>query len=452
MEDNSFTPSPAPTPGIGTNMPEFNSAPADPWAPTIPAASSMPDFGMSQAQPVAQPMPEPMAQPVPEPVAQPIAQPMPTPTLEPVSEPAPMPIQPVEPMQPMEPVQSMDPLSAQMEQIVEPMQPSMQPMAPDAFQPQEMPSYQAPAQTVEQLVAEAARQQAMNPTPYPVEKKKPNKIVVLLLGIVVIALGIVVLIFMLNQPNPQSSNPNDAPSPSYVSPDTSTPISELTFDKASKFLVQTAKYKNFFPDDYAEEDDLLSLSVNENNIMFYSYEKKSELLSALKTSPITIAYRNDMTSKNVAITQKSTYATVALDADALSCGEYCYGLIFDKKTINFYNSPTIDPATNTQVNLDHIMLVTHEKEDIERYAPLIAAVFMNGKKIYSTEIKTDVNYTNFLVHSIEYTDAAKKDGIKRVITHFLIDNKTGEMYYRPDLTENVTIINDIEDDNSEPVL
>ena len=86
MEDNSLTPSPAPTPNPGTNMPEFATAPVAKPEPVV--ASAMPDFGLqkladtiNQVQPQHQSQPaQPQSQSQPQPQFQP-AQPQPgTPT------------------------------------------------------------------------------------------------------------------------------------------------------------------------------------------------------------------------------------------------------------------------------------------------------------------------------------------------------------------------------------
>ena len=66
MEDNSLTPSPAPTPNPGTNMPEFATAPAIKPEPVV--ASAMPDFGLQKlADTINQVQPQPQSQSQPQP-------------------------------------------------------------------------------------------------------------------------------------------------------------------------------------------------------------------------------------------------------------------------------------------------------------------------------------------------------------------------------------------------
>ena len=464
MENNALTPSPAPIPEPGNNMPEFAAAPAAEPQLVIPLASAMPDFGAEQqiANLTVNPTPaaaEPVEAPVETP-AEPVEQAEPDfiETIAPIidmpvdgSNPLPLPVDPsgYEQAPAVEPVveATSEPIAQPVEPVVE--QPDEQMIVqPETHTPglgeitvesktaSEIAAEQAlnaPTQTIEELVAESAQMQTPS-TPVIPEKKKPNIKLFALIGAVVLLLGGGIATFMiLNQPAKPATNPTVAPVVN-TGPDTSTPIAEITATDALEFLDATTDYKTFFPDDYADEEDMAVLDGSQIIALFYSYDKKENIIKTIKTSPITVNYKDKLTSDNVSIEQDEVYAAVTIDPTAIKCKDICYGLIFNKKYLNYYNEPVIDPATGAQINVDHIILEKHEEKDIKKYAPLVAAVFMNGQKIYSTELsKFDEILYLYVVNTIEYQPDSTKD-VQVKQTFFTINSQTGEMLYHPEMT------------------
>lgn len=484
MENNALTPSPAPVPEPGTNMPEFAAAPAAEPQLVIPLASAMPDFGAAEQQIAnlsVNPTPAPAAEPVEapaEPAAEPVEQTEPDfiETIAPIidmpvdnSNPLPLPMDPLGYEAPAaEPVAgpvaepAMEPATEPIEQPAEPVveQPIAQPethtpglgeITIESKTASEIAAEQAlnaPTQTIEELVAESAQMQTPS-TPVTPEKKKPNIKLFALIGAVVLLLGGGIATFMLlNQPAKPSTNPTVAPVVN-TGPDTSTPIAEITATDALEFLEATTDYKTFFPDGYADEEDMAMLDGSQIIALFYSYDKKENIIKTIKTSPITVNYKDKLTSDNVTVQQEEVYAAVTIDPTAIKCKDICYGLIFNKKYLNYYNEPIIDPATGVQINVDHIILEKHEEKDIKRYAPLVAAVFMNGQKIYSTELsKFDEILYLYVVNTIEYQPDSVRD-VQVKQTFFTINSQTGEMLYHPEMTGIRTLETQVEENELE---
>ena len=394
MENNSLTPSPLPTPDPGTNMPDFASAPAP--APVVPTTSTMPSFG------------------------------------------APQPAQPVMPMPPMP---APEPAT--------PAQPEPQPAEPMASEAQTAP--EAPASDLGEIKEETANTEPAAPTsqatpfvsamsttptvgapaPEPVPEKKPvnTKLFAMIgVGALVLVGGIVALVMMLNQPKP-TSNPTEAPQPDIVSVDTSVDFEKLTAEDAKVFLSATETYSTFFPDDYASEAvDYLGTS---NLGIFYSYEKESDILKIAKEASYVEAFKDKITEDNTVIDKKGKYAFVSFSSDETKCKDNCLAIIFDKKAINFYSEPYLDVLTGVSSQVVHIMFIDHGKEAVEKYAPLIAAVFMNGEKVYSSKLTSESNGEySFAVNSIKKNEDGK---IVKKTTNFKIIS-TGEFLYLPDKT------------------
>ncbi len=486
MENNALTPSPAPVPEPGTNMPEFAAAPAAEPQLVIPLASAMPDFGAEQqiANLTVNPTTSQATAPAEAPVEQSTepaepAEPDFIETIAPIidmpvdnSNPLPLPVDPLGLEVPAtEPVA--EPVSVPVaELVVQPVEQSVeQPVAPaveQTIQPEthtpglgeitvesktasEIAAEKAlnsPAQTIEELVAESAQMQTPS-TPVTPEKKKPNIKLFALIGAVVLLLGGGIATFMLlNQPAKPATNPTVAPVVN-TGPDTSTPIAEITATDALEFLEATADYKTFFPDGYAEEEDMAMLDGSQIIALFYSYDKKENIIKTIKTSPVTVNYKDKLTSDNVTVQQEEVYAAVTIDPTQIKCKDICYGLIFNKKYLNYYNEPAIDLATGAQINVDHIILEKHEEKDIKKYAPLVAAVFMNGQKIYSTELsKFDEVLYLYVVNTIEYQpDSTRATQVKQ--TFFTINSQTGEMLYHPEMTGIRTLETQVEENELE---
>ena len=430
MENNALTPSPAPVAEPGTSMPEFAAAPTALQEPVLPPASSMPSFGMEQpAAPVTQPVqPVQPAQPVEQPVAQPaepqtnledaLASIIDASNNEPVN-PMPMPetTGTETPEQPEAPTSTLG-------EIVDDNTPAA-PATPEASAAEAQPT-----QTIDQLVAEKAETQTPS-TPVTPEKKKLNVKLFALIGAAVVLIGGGIVTFMLlNQPAKPANNPSSAPVVTNLGPDTSTPFEELTADKAIEFLEAAAEYKTYFPEDYAEEEDMIALDGSQTIALYYSYDKKDNILKTLKTSPVVTAYKDKLSSENVTIDQSEDYATITIDSTAVKCKDVCYGLMFNQKIVNYYNDIVVNPAAG--INLDHIILTKHADKDIKKYAPLVAAVFMNGQKVYSTEVKKiDDIFTQYIVKSVEYQEDGKNVQTKQ--TFFTINSQTGEMLYHPEM-------------------
>lgn len=448
MENNALTPSPAPVPEPGTNMPEFAAAPTAQQEPVIPQASSMPDFGAEQqiaqltVQPTTQPAPQPVEPVVEQPVEPVAEQPVEQPTAEQMEDPTKQSASEfIETIAPIidAPVDSSPlplPIVPKNEQALGEIRDETRLASEIAAEQQAKQAAEQPVeqtQTVEQLVAEATQTQTPS-TPITLEKKKVNIKLFALIGAVVVLLGGGIITFMLlNQPKPVNNNPQTAPVVN-VGPDTSTPFAELTSSDALAFLDATTDYKTYFPETYTNEDDLIYLDGSQTIALFYSYDKKDNILKTIKTSPVVSAYKDKLTSDNVTIVQDEVFASATIDSTAVKCKDVCYGLIFNKKYLNYYNEPIIDPATGAQINVDHIMLVKHEEKDIERYAPLVAAVFMNGQKIYSTELKKfDDILILYTVNTVEYQPDSTS-AVQTKQTFFTINVQTGEMLYHPEMT------------------
>ncbi len=438
MENNALTPSPAPTPNPGTNMPEFATSPTTQQTPVLPPVSSMPAFGGSQAgaaAPAAQP--QSAQEPVQE-IIKPIAPVM--------DAPAPVAQEPVVPeletVATEQPQASLMPLpDNNLGQITTETQPASEVMP-------EAQNTEPQTQTIEQLVAEANQNQSqtMAAPEIPENKKSNVKLFALIGGLVLVICGGIVGFMLLNQPKQPENKPEAAPVVTNVGPDTSTPFEKLTADQAKDFLEATADYKTYFPEDYTEEDDMTALDDSKSIALFYSYEEKKKIIDTLKTSPVVETYRDKLSSSNVTIDQTEDYAMITIDSEAVKCKDVCYGLIFNKNVLNYSNEIVTNPSAG--INLDHIMLTKHTEKDIKRLAPLVAAVFMNGQKIYSTEFKSvDDNMTQFIVNTVEYQPEDKKT-VQTKQTFFTVNKQTGEMLFHPDMT--VTKV--LEDSTSESEL
>lgn len=391
MENNSLTPSPLPTPDPGTNMPDFASAPAP--APVVPTTSTMPSFGAPQpAQPVM-PMP-PM--PAPQPVAP--AQPEP---------------QPVEltPEAPETPASDLGEIKEEPIETAEPAVPTSQ-ATPFVSAMSSTPTVGAPA-------------------PEPIPEKKPVNIKFFAMigaGALVLIGGIVALVMALSQPKP-TSNPTDVPQPDVVTVDTSVDFEKLTAEDAEVFLSATEAYSTFFPDDYAA--DAVDYLGTSNLGIFYSYEKESEILKNAKEASYVEKFKDKITEDNTIIDKKDKYAFVSFSPEETGCKDNCLAIIFDKKAVNFYSEPYLDVLTGVSSQIVHIMFVDRKQETIEKFSPLIAAVFMNGEKVYSSKLTSESNGEySFAVNSIKKNEDGK---IVKKTTNFKIIS-TGEFLYLPDKT------------------
>ena len=422
MENNSLTPSPMPTPDPGSSMPEFAAAPVQPAQP-LPPASAMPDFGNQQSSPM--PMP---------------------PTSAPESAPA----------QPEVPVQSGAPEPA-------PVEPTENPVTPTENQLGEIMDAGAPAETSATPAAPASPEAPVASEPAPAspeaspsvsdlasipvpetpaptnapapEKKKNSKMIILISVVALLVVGCVVAaIMLLGQPKAQS-NPNNNPVPvadNPSGPDTSVEFDKLTAEQALEFLKSLEGDATYFPEGYTDAETL-ELIADKNIAMFYSYEKKDDILKIVKDSDFAAKFKDKVSKDTTTITEKDGFAVVEFDADATKCGSNCTSLIFDKKTVNFYSEPYTDVLTGVKSQVVHIMLINHKKADVETIAPLIASVFMNKQKIYSTELKETNGEFEYIVNTLGYSDS-KKEKVTATKTHFKVIS-TGEFLYMPDLTE-----------------
>lgn len=402
MENNSLTPSPLPAPDPGTNMPDFASAPAP--APVVPTTSTMPSFGAPQpAQPVM-PMP-PM--PAPEPAA------------------------PATPVQPAEPAQ---PTASEQQLVSEPA--PVEEKAPDSDlgqiedEPVAEQSTSSPATPFVSAMSTTPTVGAPAPEPIPTAKKKQLNIKLFAMigaGVVLIIGGIITAI-LLNQPKP-TLKPTEAPQPDVVSVDTSVDFEKLTAEDAEVFLSATDTYTTFFPDDYAS--DAVDYLGTSNLGIFYSYEKESDILKIAKEASYVEAFKDKITEDNTVIDKKDKYAFVSFSSDETKCKDNCLAVIFDKKAVNFYSEPHLDVLTGVSSQVVHIMFIDRDKEAVEKYAPLIAAVFMNGEKVYSSKLTSESNGEySFAVNSIKKNEDGK---IVKKTTNFKIIS-TGEFLYLPDKT------------------
>lgn len=391
MENNSLTPSPLPTPDPGTNMPDFASAPAP--APVVPTTSTMPSFGAPQpAQPVM-PMP-PM--PAPQPVAP--AQPEP---------------QPVEltPEAPETPASDLGEIKEEPIETVESATPTSQ-ATPFVSAMSSTPTVGAPA-------------------PEPIPEKKPVNVKFFAMigaGALVLIGGIVALVMALSQPKP-TSNPTDVPQPDIISVDTSVDFEKLTAEDAEVFLSATEAYSTFFPDDYAS--DAVDYLGTSNLGIFYSYDKESEILKIAKEASYVESFKDKITEDNTVIDKKDKYAFVSFSSEETGCKDNCLAIIFDKKAVNFYSEPYLDVLTGVSSQIVHIMFVDRSQETIEKFSPLIAAVFMNGEKVYSSKFTPeDKGEFSFAVNSLKKNEDGK---VVKKTTYFRII-PTGEFLYLPDKT------------------
>lgn len=405
-------------------MPEFAAAPTTEQTPVIPPASSMPAFGNTepQIQPQQFNIPttsEPVAsEPVnSEPVdSDPVDIFAPESTPATISKAMPMPETTPEPV-----VQENDPVESATENPL--IMPEDQPVEPVI----ETPVFDdAPIE---------APKNTFNETPttqIPLNKKNHVKLIAIIFGALLVICGVVALVMLINQPKAPVNNP--APVVVKEAPDTSTPFKDLTNDIALDFLSAAEDYVTFFPEGYAEDDDMEILDDTQKIALFYSYDKKDNIIEALKKSPAAVIYKDSLNEDTVVINQRTFHATITLDSDAVACGEFCYGIIFDKTILNYYGEDIINPATATPIRIEHIILKKHTEKDIKKYAPIVAAIFMNGQKIYSTETKTVDGAVQYVVNSVEYADEEKTTAALKK-THFTISTATGEMLYHPDLTE-----------------
>lgn len=394
MENNSLTPSPMPTPDPGTNMPDFASAPAP--APVVPTTPQMPAFGMPQQS--AMPMP---------------------------------PAAPATPTQPVEPAQ---PATSEQQPATEPVveeQSSTVELGQIEDEPATEPASSPATPFVEAMsTTPTVGTPAPEPTPVP-EKKQPNIKLFAMIGAgVLLIIGGIVTAILLNQPKP-TLNPTDAPQPTTVSVDTSVDFEKLTAEDAKIFLSATEAYSTFFPDDYAP--DAVDYLGTSNLGIFYSYEKDSDILKIAKEASYVEKFKDKISEDNTVIDKKDKYAFVSFSPEETGCKENCLAVIFDKKSVNFYSEPYLDVLTGISSQVVHIMFVDHGKDAVEKYAPLVAAVFMNGEKVYSSKLTAENNGEfSFAVNSIKYSEDDKESVVKKT-TYFKVIS-TGEFLYLPDKT------------------
>lgn len=395
MENNSLTPSPLPTPDPGTNMPDFASAPAP--APVVPTTSTMPSFGAPQP-----------AQPV-------------------------MPMPPAAPATPVQPAELAQPTVSEQQLVSEPAPVEEQAPDSDLGQIEDEPvaeqSTSSPATPFVEAMSTTPTVGA--PAPEPIPEKKPVNIKFFAMigaGALVLIGGIVALVMALSQPKP-TSNPTDVPQPDVVTVDTSVDFEKLTAEDAEVFLSATEAYSTFFPDDYAA--DAVDYLGTSNLGIFYSYEKESEILKNAKEASYVEKFKDKITEDNTIIDKKDKYAFVSFSPEETGCKDNCLAIIIDKKAVNFYSEPYLDVLTGVSSQVVHIMFVDRSKEAVEKYTPLIAAVFMNGEKVYSSKLTSESNGEySFAVNSIKKNEDGK---IVKKTTNFKIIS-TGEFLYLPDKT------------------
>lgn len=481
MEDNSLTPSPAPTPNPGTNMPEFATAPVAKPEPVV--ASAMPDFGLqkladtiNQVQPQHQSQPaQPQSQSQPQPQSQP-AQPQPgTPT------PAEMDAAVNKQPQTAENSDSADDLSNFFGSLPTPasgevaIAPEYQPNfdgisidpsvnhstssinqpEPTKAQPEYLTNQSAsvagqpesnlssPAPTIEQLAAaqnfqsaatglsDADLNQAKNIAASSLAPKKSNLKLIALISIaaLIVVGGVVTAILLMNQPKPKINNPPTAPVQT-ITINTSTPVAELTNSLALEFLEATAAYETYYPESYAEEKVVDFLNDAKTITLLFSYSDKSDVISDIKSTPAIANFKDRLTKDNTTVETKGDYSFVKIDQTAIKCGKNCFGLALDRSAVNFF----ADPA-----GIFHIVFTKNSTKDLKANAPLVASVFLNGKKVYSAELKVIDGITYYYVHIIEYADTEKTNASLKTFV-FSFDPTTKEMLYRPDLEVNRALI------------
>lgn len=477
MEDNSLTPSPAPTPNPGTNMPEFATAPAVKPEPVV--ASAMPDFGLqkladtinqvqpqppqSQSQSQSQPQLQPaQSQPgTPTPAEMDVAintQPQTTENSDSADDlsnffgslptPASGEVAIAPEYQPNFDGISIDPsVNHSTSSMNQPEQTKAQPeyltnqSASAAGQPE--PNLSSPAPTIEQLAAAqnfqsaatglsgADLNQAKNIAASSLAPKKSNLKLVALISIaaLIIVGGVVTAILLMNQPKPKINNPPTVPAQT-VTINTSTPVAELTNSLALEFLEATAAYETYYPESYAEEKVVDFLNDAKTITLLFSYADKSDVISDIKSTPAIANFKDRLTKDNTTVETKGDYSFVKIDQTAIKCGKNCFGLALDRSAVNFF----ADPA-----GIFHIVFTKNLTKDLKANAPLVASVFLNGKKVYSAELKVIDGITYYYVHTIEYTDAEKTNASLKTFV-FSFDPTTKEMLYRPDLEVNRALI------------
>ena len=477
MEDNSLTPSPVPTPNPGTNMPEFATAPVAKPEPVV--ASAMPDFGLQKlADTINQVQPQP-----PQSQSQSQSQPQPQPAQPQPGTPTPAEMDAAVNTQPQtaENSDSADDLSnffgslptpASGEVAIAPeYQPnfdgisidpsvnnstsSMNHPEPTKAQPEYLtnqsvsaagqpePNLSSPAPTIEQLAAaqnfqsaatglsDADLNQAKNIAASSLTPKKSNLKLIALISIaaLIVVGGVVTAILLMNQPKPKINNPPTVPVQT-VTINTSTPVAELTNSLALEFLEATAAYETYYPENYAEEKVVDFLNDAKTITLLFSYADKSDVISDIKSTPAIANFKDRLTKDNTTVETKGDYSFVKIDQTAIKCGKNCFGLALDRSAVNFFADPT---------GIFRIVFTKNSTKDLKANAPLAASVFLNGKKIYSAELKVIDGITYYYVHTIEYTDAEKTNASLKTFV-FSFDPTTKEMLYRPDLEVNRALI------------
>lgn len=477
MEDNSLTPSPAPTPNPGTNMPEFATAPAVKPDPVV--ASAMPDFGLQKlADTINQVQPQHQSQP-----AQPQSQPQPQPAQPQPGTPTPAEMDTAINTQPQttENSDSADDLSNFFGSLPTPasgevaIAPEYQPNfdgisidpsvnhstssinqpEPTKAQPEYLTNQSAsvagqpesnlssPAPTIEQLAAAQNFQsaatglsdvdlnQAKNIAASSLAPKKSNLKLIALISIaaLIVVGGVVTAILLMNQPKPKINNPPTAPVQTTTI-NTSTPVAELTNSLALEFLEATADYETYYPESYAEEKVVDFLNDAKNITLLFSYADKSDVISDIKSTPAIANFKDRLTKDNTTVETKGDYSFVKIDQTAIKCGKNCFGLALDRSAVNFFADPT---------GIFHIVFTKNSTKDLKADAPLVASVFLNGKKVYSTELKVIDGITYYYVHTVEYADTEKTNASLKTFV-FSFDPTTKEMLYRPDLEVNRALI------------
>ena len=518
MEDNSLTPSPAPTPNPGTNMPEFATAPTTKPEPVV--ASAMPDFGLQQladaintsqsAQPQAaqstptqssgsdsvapqqsQPQSQSQSRPQSDDFNDALAEFFPSTNPDAVS------IAPehrpnfdgisIDPsvnedrLAPSRPDTQATPqprdIQAQSTQPAQSTQESQAPQGQQVSQSTQAMQPTQPGQTIEDLQNSLNSQNALDEqgqnsqNPQNLQNlqsladaaikapKKSNLKLIAIISVVVLFVvgGIVTIILLLNQPKPKVNNPPTVPvQTSKV--DTSTPVKSLTKENGLEFLEAVSDFETYYPENYADEKVVDFLNDSKNITFFFSYANKSSALNDIKTTPAIASFKDRLTKNNTEIEEQGDYSTIKIDETAIKCGKNCVGFAFSKESVNLYADPS---------GILHIVFTKNTQKDIEKNAPLAAAVFLNGKKVYSTEFKTVSGTTHYYVHTLEYDNSDKssertssenngagsnntntssekssdetnnkKSNVNLKTFVFTFDPSTKEMLYRPDLETN----------------
>ena len=477
MEDNSLTPSPVPTPNPGTNMPEFATAPVAKPEPVV--ASAMPDFGLQKlADTINQVQPQP-----PQSQSQSQSQPQPQPAQPQPGTPTPAEMDAAVNTQPQtaENSDSADDLSnffgslptpASGEVAIAPeYQPnfdgisidpsvnnstsSMNHPEPTKAQPEYLTNQSASVAgqpesnlssstpTIEQLAAaqnfqsaatslsDADLNQAKNIAANSLAPKKSNLKLIALISIaaLIIVGGVVTAILLMNQPKPKINNPPTVPAQTATI-NISTPVAELTNSLALEFLEATAAYETYYPESYAEEKVVDFLNDAKTITLLFSYADKSDVISDIKSTPAIANFKDRLTKDNTTVETNGDYSFVKIDQTAIKCGKNCFGLALDRSAVNFFADPT---------GIFHIVFTKNSTKDLKANAPLVASVFLNGKKVYNTELKVVDGITYYYVYTIEYADTEKTNASLKTFV-FSFDPTTKEMLYRPDLEVNRALI------------